>query len=81
MESILKAYIYEAIEIEKAGLQVNFKKISEFKIPEEFQNKLDEIPPLKTAFDPLTPGRRRGYILYFSEAEQSKTHKARVENI
>src|SRR6202011_2473933 len=66
METILKAYIYEAIEVEKAGLKVNFKKITEHIIPEEFQNKLDEIPALKTAFDALTPGRQRAYILYFS---------------
>jgi uncharacterized protein YdeI (YjbR/CyaY-like superfamily) len=79
METILKAYIKEAIEVEKAGLKVNFKKISEFKIPEEFQNKLDEIPALKTAFDALTPGRQRGYILYFSAPKQSKTRESRVE--
>jgi uncharacterized protein YdeI (YjbR/CyaY-like superfamily) len=79
METILKAYIYEAIEVEKAGLEVNFKKSTEFKIPEEFQNKLDEIPALKTAFDALTPGRQRAYILYFSEPKQSKTRESRVE--
>jgi uncharacterized protein YdeI (YjbR/CyaY-like superfamily) len=79
METILKAYIKEAIEVEKAGLKVNFKKISEFKIPEEFQNKLDEIPALKTAFDALTPGRQRGYILYFSAPKQSKTRESSVE--
>jgi uncharacterized protein YdeI (YjbR/CyaY-like superfamily) len=78
MEPILKAYIYEAIEAEKAGLKVNFKKNPE-PIPEEFQNKLDEIPALKTAFDALTPGRQRGYILYFSAAKQSKTRESRVE--
>ncbi len=78
MEPILKAYIYEAIEAEKAGLQVNLKKNPE-PIPEEFQNKLDEIPALKTAFDALTPGRQRGYILYFSGAKQSKTRESRVE--
>ncbi len=65
METILKAYIYEAIEVEKAGLEVNFKKNTEFIIPEEFQNKFDEIPALKTAFEALTPGRQRAYILYF----------------
>ena len=79
MEPILKAYIYEAIEVEKAGLKVNFKKTSEFKIPEEFQNKLDEIPALKTAFDALTPGRQRAYIFYFSQPKQSKTRESRVE--
>ena len=79
MEPISKAYIYEAIEVEKAGLEVNYKKTSEFIIPEEFQNKLDEIPALKTAFDALTPGRRRAYILYFSAPKQSKTRESRVE--
>src|SRR5438046_10171443 len=79
MESILKAYIKEAIEVEKAGLDVDYKKTSEFVIPEEFQNRLDESPALKTAFDALTPGRQRGYILYFSAAKQSKTREARVE--
>ncbi len=79
MEAILKAYIYEAIEVEKAGLKVNFKKSTEFIIPEEFQNKLDKIPALKTAFDALTPGRKRAYILYFSAPKQSKTRESRVE--
>ncbi len=79
MKPILKAYIYEAIEVEKAGLKVNFKKTTEFKIPEDFQNKLDEIPALKTAFDALTPGRQRAYVLYFSAPKQSKTRVARVE--
>jgi uncharacterized protein YdeI (YjbR/CyaY-like superfamily) len=79
METILKAYIYEAIEVEKAGLKVNFKKITELVIPEELQNKLDEIPGLKTAFDGLTPGRQRAYILYFSAPKQSKTRESRVE--
>ena len=79
MEPILKAYIYEAIEVEKAGLKVNFKKTAEFSIPEEFQKKLDEIPALKTAFDALTPGRQRAYIFYFSTPKQSKTRESRVE--
>src|SRR5260370_29069852 len=79
MKPILKAYIYEAIEVEKAGLKVNFKKTTEFIIPEEFQNKLDEIPALKTAFDALTPGRQRAYIFYFSAPKQSKTRESRVE--
>ena len=79
METILKAYIYEAIEVEKAGLKVNLKKTTEYKIPEEFQNKLDENPALKTAFDALTPGRQRAYILYFSAPKQSKTRESRVE--
>ena len=78
MEPILKAYIHEAIEAEKAGLEVTFKKNPE-PIPEELQNKLDEIPALKAAFDALTPGRQRGYILYFSAAKQSKTRASRVK--
>ncbi|HXI89993.1 MAG TPA: YdeI family protein [Blastocatellia bacterium] len=78
MKPILKAYIYEAIEVEKAGLKVNFKKTTEFIIPEEFQDKLDEIPALKTAFDALTPGRQRAYVLYFSAPKQSKTREARI---
>src|SRR4030088_513656 len=79
METILKAYIHEAIEVEKAGLEVNFKKTAEFIIPEEFQNKLDEIPALKTAFDALTPGRQRAYIFYFSAPKLSKTRESRVK--
>ena len=79
MESILKAYIHEAIEAEKAGLKVNYKKTSEFSIPKEFQNKLDEMPALKEAFYALTPGRQRAYIFYFSQPKLSKTRKARVE--
>ena len=79
METILKAYIYEAIEVEKAGLKVNLKKTTEFTIPEEFQNKLDKTPALKNAFDALTPGRQRAYIFYFSPAKQSKTRESRVE--
>jgi uncharacterized protein YdeI (YjbR/CyaY-like superfamily) len=78
MEPILKAHICEAIEAEKAGLKVNYKKNPE-PIPEELQNKLDEIPALKAAFDALTPGRQRGYILYFSGAKQSKTRASRVK--
>ena len=79
MRTILKAYIYEAIEIERAGLKVKFKKTAEFVIPEEFKNKLDRIPALKTAFDGLTPGRQRAYIFYFSQPKQSKTRASRVE--
>ena len=79
MKPILKAYIQEAIEAEKAGLKVNFKKTTEFKIPEEFQKKLDKIPALKTAFKALTPGRQRAYILYFSAPKQSKTRESRIE--
>ena len=79
MEPILKAYIREAIEVEKAGLKVKLKKTSDFKIPEEFQKKLDAIPALKTAFSALTPGRQRGYLFYFSQPKQSKTRQSRVE--
>jgi uncharacterized protein YdeI (YjbR/CyaY-like superfamily) len=79
MEPILKAYVYKAIEVEKAGLKVNLKKTSDFIIPEEFQNKLDKISALKTAFDALTPGRQRAYIYYFSQPKQSKTRESRVE--
>ena len=79
MEPILKAYIQEAIEVEKAGLKVNFKKTTEFNIPEEFQNKLDENLALKEAFYALTPGRQRAYNLYFSAPKQSKTRESRVE--
>ncbi|MFW9870707.1 MAG: YdeI family protein [Candidatus Thorarchaeota archaeon] len=79
MEPILKAYIHDAIEVEKAGLKVDFKKTTEYTIPEEFRSKLDEIPALKTAFDALTPGRQRAYLLYFSAPKQSKTRMSRVE--
>ena len=79
MEPILKAYIYEAIEVEKAGLKVNFKKNAELIFPEEFQKKLVKNPALKTAFNALTPGRQRAYNLYFSESKQSKTRESRVE--
>ncbi|MCW3119622.1 MAG: hypothetical protein JWM28_3704 [Chitinophagaceae bacterium] len=79
MEPILKAYIYEAMEVEKAGLKVNFKKAGEFKIPEEFQKKLKGTPALKTAFNALTPGRQRAYLLYFSAPKQAKTRESRVE--
>ena len=79
MEPILKAYIHEAIEVEKAGLKVKLKKTADFKIPDEFQKKLDEIPALETAFRALTPGRQRGYIFHFSQPKLSKTREARVE--
>jgi uncharacterized protein YdeI (YjbR/CyaY-like superfamily) len=78
-EKILKAYIYEAIEVEKAGLKVKLRKTSDFKIPEEFQHKLDKNTALKKAFDALTPGRQRAYIFYFSQPKLSKTREARVE--
>jgi uncharacterized protein YdeI (YjbR/CyaY-like superfamily) len=79
MKSILKAYIFEAVEVEKAGLKVILKKTAEFAISEEFQNKLDKIPALKTAFEALTPGRQRAYMLHFSAPKQSKTRESRVE--
>lgn len=79
MKSVLKAYIYEAIEVEKAGLKVNLKKAAEYKIPEEFQKKLNSSRALKTAFYALTPGRQRAYLLYFSSPKQSKTRESRVE--
>ena len=79
MEPVLKAYIFEAIEVEKAGLKVELKTTADFDIPAEFQSKLDRIPALKTAFEALTPGRQRGYLFYFNQAKQSKTRDARVE--
>jgi len=79
LASVLKAYIYEAIEIEKAGLKVEFKKAEEFTIAEEFQIHLDHNPTLKTAFEALTPGRQKGYYLYFAAPKQSKTREARIE--
>jgi uncharacterized protein YdeI (YjbR/CyaY-like superfamily) len=79
LEKTLKAYIYEAIEVERAGLKVKLKKTSEYKIPEEFQNRLNKMPALKKAFDSLTPGRQRAYLFYFSQPKQSKTREARVE--
>jgi len=79
MRRTLKAYLTEAIEVEKAGLKVNFNKSLEGKIPDEFQDRLNKLPALKTAFKALTPGRQRAYILYFSAPKQSKTREARVE--
>ena len=78
-EALLKDYVHQAMEVEKAGLDVVYKKTADFKIPEEFKKKLDEIPALKRAFDALTPGRQRGYLLYFSAPKQSKTRESRVE--
>jgi len=78
-EKIVKAYIYQAIEVEKAGLTVKLKKTSEYKVPEEFQKKLDKLPKLKAAFDKLTPGRQRAYLFHFSQPKQSKTRESRVE--
>ena len=79
LEPVLKAYIYEATEVEKAGLKVEFKKSTALVFPEEFKKRLDELPALKTAFNALTPGRQRAYNLYFSAPKQSKTREARVE--
>ena len=79
IEPVIKAYIQEAIEIEKAGLKVERKPTSEFTVPEEFQKKLDESPALKTAFHALNPGRQRAYLLYFSQPKQLKTRESRVE--
>jgi len=79
MEAILKAYVHEAVEVERAGRQVKLKETSDFEIPEEFQAKLDEMPVLKDAFKALTPGRQRAYIFHFSSAKQSKTRQSRVE--
>jgi uncharacterized protein YdeI (YjbR/CyaY-like superfamily) len=79
MKPVLKAYIKEAIAVEKAGLEVTYKKTSEFKMPEELRDRMAESPALKAAFEALTPGRQRGYLLYFSGAKQSKTRESRIE--
>lgn len=79
LKSTLKDYVREAIEVEKAGLKVKLKKTSEFEMPEEFRKKLEEKRDLKTAFNALTPGRQRGYLLYFSSAKQSRTRESRIE--
>jgi uncharacterized protein YdeI (YjbR/CyaY-like superfamily) len=79
LQKTLKAYIYEAIEVEKAGLKVKLKKTPDFPVPDEFQNKLDKNKDLETAFNALTPGRQKGYLFYFSQAKQSQTREARIE--
>ena len=79
METILKDYISEAIEVEKSGLEVTYRKNTEYTIPEELQTKFDEVPAFKTAFEALTPGRQRAYIFHFSAPKQSKTRESRVE--
>jgi uncharacterized protein YdeI (YjbR/CyaY-like superfamily) len=79
LEPVIKAYIYQATEVEKAGLKVNLKKASEYKVPEEFQTKLEKNLNLKTAFKALTPGRQRAYLFYFSQPKQSKTRESRIE--
>jgi uncharacterized protein YdeI (YjbR/CyaY-like superfamily) len=78
-KSTIKAYLKEAIALDKAGFKVELKKTTEFKMPEEFQTLLDNMPELKTAFQSLTPGRQRGYLLYFSAPKQVKTREARIE--
>jgi uncharacterized protein YdeI (YjbR/CyaY-like superfamily) len=79
LKTIIKTYIFEAIEVEKAGLKVVLKKTTEYPMPDELKNKLAKMPALKTAFNALTPGRQRGYIFYFSQAKQAKTREARIE--
>jgi uncharacterized protein YdeI (YjbR/CyaY-like superfamily) len=79
LKATLKSYIRDAIEVEKSGAKIDYKKTEEFSVPEEFQSKLDEHPKLRTAFASLTPGRQRAYILHFSSAKQSKTRESRVE--
>lgn len=79
MKHVLKAYVEDAIAVEKSGQEVEFKKTDEFSMPLEFQVQLDEMPELKTAFEALTPGRQRGYLLHFSSAKQAKTRESRVE--
>lgn len=79
MEPVIKNYIHEAIDIEKAGLKIEFKKTKEYNVPEEFQKKLNEFPDLEKAFSSLTPGRQRAYLLHFSQPKQSKTRESRIE--
>lgn len=79
MEAAIRTYVFEAIEVERAGLKVKLKEVSEFNMPEEFQVQLNKKPALKKAFEALTPGRQRAYLLYFSAAKQSKTRAERVE--
>ncbi|HVU96412.1 MAG TPA: DUF1801 domain-containing protein [Puia sp.] len=79
MKATIKAYLYEAIEVEKAGLKVKLKKTSEFPMPEEFKKKLDKRPALEKAFYALTPGRQRAYLLHFSQPKMARTREARVE--
>ena len=79
LETVVRSYIFEAIEVEKSGLQVDFKKTTEFQIPDELHQKFEEYPALKTTFEALTPGRQRGYILHFSAPKQSKTRESRIE--
>ena len=78
-EKTIKAYVFEAVEVEKAGLKVEMKKTAEFTLPEEFETKLNKMPALKKAFYALTPGRQRSYLLHFSSAKQAKTRESRIE--
>jgi len=79
LSATLKTYIYQAIEVENAGMKVTLKKVTEFKMVDEFKKKLDKKPALKKAFEALTPGRQRGYLLHFSAAKQTATREARIE--
>lgn len=79
MKTVLKAYIYEAVQVEEAGLKVPAKKTSEYTVPAEFKNKLNKSATLRAAFETLTPGRQRAYLLHFSSAKQSKTRESRIE--
>jgi uncharacterized protein YdeI (YjbR/CyaY-like superfamily) len=78
-QAVIKTYIFEAVEVEKAGLEVNFKKTEDFKVAAEFQDRLDGSEALTTAFEALTPGRQKAYLLHFSAPKQSKTREARIE--
>jgi uncharacterized protein YdeI (YjbR/CyaY-like superfamily) len=79
LRSVLRSYVQQAIEVEKAGLSVEKKKTSDYPVPEEFRQKLEELPTLQTAFETLTPGRQRAYLFYFAQPKQSKTREARIE--
>lgn len=79
LEKVIPTYVYEAVEVEKSGIKVPMKKTKEFEMTDEFQKKLDESPALKEAFESLTPGRQRAYLLHFSSARQSKTRETRIE--
>lgn len=78
-KSFIKAYIKEAVKIEKSGLKVELKNTTEYEMPAEFKTVLEDMPDLKKAFQTLSPGRQRGYLLYFSSAKQSKTRETRIE--
>jgi len=79
LDKVLKTYVRNAIELEKSGAKVEFKKTTEFSWPEEFERKVDDMPALRTAFEALTPGRQRAYLLHFSSAKQAKTRESRIE--